>query len=412
MSGGDRRAARSRGATTSRRGLALAGGGPAGAVWEIGALRALDEALDGIEFTMLDSYVGVSAGAVLAACLANGISSEEMVHGILATHGAVQPFTPDHFFVPAYREWARRALRLPVLLAGAVRDAVAAPGDISIVESLTRLARAVPVAVFDNAPLRAYFADLFGAPRTDDFRRLDGRLTIIAADLESARPIRFGGDGWEHIPISRAIQASTALPGLYPPVVVEGRRCVDGALLKTVHASVALEDGVDLLFCINPIVPVDTTPAVRRGEMTPGVLEEGGLPVVLSQTFRTLVHSRMEVGMGAYATRFPNADVVLFEPARDQYEMFFSNIFSFRARRDVCELAYRATRRDLLERRHRLEPLLARHGITLRVDLLEEDRSVWGLHRPTGRESTGEVLAELSSALDALDAQVSGARAS
>ena len=57
-----------------RIGLALAGGGPLGAVYEIGALCALQEALAGIDFTRLQHYVGVSAGGFIAAGLANGIA--------------------------------------------------------------------------------------------------------------------------------------------------------------------------------------------------------------------------------------------------------------------------------------------------------------------------------------------------
>ena len=51
--------------------LALAGGGPLGAVYEIGVLMALSEALDGFDFNELDAYVGVSAGSFIAAGLAN-----------------------------------------------------------------------------------------------------------------------------------------------------------------------------------------------------------------------------------------------------------------------------------------------------------------------------------------------------
>ena len=58
--------------------LALAGGGPLGAVYEIGALCALEEALQGIDFTRLHHYVGVSAGGFIAAGLANGMSPREL----------------------------------------------------------------------------------------------------------------------------------------------------------------------------------------------------------------------------------------------------------------------------------------------------------------------------------------------
>ena len=58
----DRRRRRSQGV-----GLALAGGGPGGAVYEIGALRALEEAIEGFDPNRLDVYVGVSAGSMVTA---------------------------------------------------------------------------------------------------------------------------------------------------------------------------------------------------------------------------------------------------------------------------------------------------------------------------------------------------------
>ena len=64
--------------TPFRTGLAVAGGGPVGAVYELGALRALDESIDGLRLHELDVYVGVSAGAFIAASLANGISTSEL----------------------------------------------------------------------------------------------------------------------------------------------------------------------------------------------------------------------------------------------------------------------------------------------------------------------------------------------
>ena len=63
------------------------------------------------------------------------------------------------------------------------------------------------------------------------------------------------------MPISRAIEASSALPGLFPPVAIDGEHYVDGALNKTLHASVALDEGVELLLCVNPLVPFDASRA-------------------------------------------------------------------------------------------------------------------------------------------------------
>ncbi|HWJ22989.1 MAG TPA: patatin-like phospholipase family protein [Gemmatimonadaceae bacterium] len=360
-------------------GIALAGGGPLGAVYEIGALRALDEALDGLDINALDSYVGVSAGAFVAACLANGITSTQLVRMLFRNEPGEIPFTPDTFFTPAYREIGRRALMLPRLATGSVWKALRRPGAQGLGAGMAHLARALPVGYFDNEPIRRYLSALLeNNGRTDDFRALSRRLTIVAADLESGEPVLFGTDGWDHIPISRAVQASTAVPGLYLPVEIDGRPCVDGALLKTMHASVPLGHGAALLLCINPIVPVNTRSAVEAGAMRPGELVERGMPAVLSQTVRTVLRSRMDAGLTSYAHRYPRADVVVFEPERDEYGMFFANLFSLSSREAICDLAYEATRRDLSRRRDELAPLLARHGVRLREDVLDdESRTLW-----------------------------------
>jgi len=367
--------------------LALAGGGPEGSIYEIGAIRALDEVLDGIDFNELHLYVGVSAGAFIAACLANNLTTDQMCRAIIKHEPGEHPFVPETFLSPAVGEFVRGSIKVPRLVLEGLWEIARKPTDVRLFESLGRLARALPVGLFRNDPLRAYLAKIFSRPgRSDDFRRLRRRLVVVATDLDSGRPVRFGEPGLDHVPISKAVQASTALPGLYPPVQIDGRHYVDGVLLKTVHASVALDAGADLVLCVNPIVPVDTIRSVELGIMRHGRLAERGLPTVLAQTFRTIIHSRMGAGLSAYETRYSDRDVLVFEPRRDDYTMFFSNVFSFANRKAVCEHAYLSTRRKLWRNRRRLEPVLARHGITLRVDLLEDpDRSLWEsvrLHQP------------------------------
>jgi len=279
-------------------------------------------------------------------------------------------------------------------------------------EVLGVLARAIPVGLFDNEPIREYLHEIFSLEgRTDDFRELRHRLTVVATDLEAGGAIRFGTPGWDEVPISRAVQASTAVPGIYPPVLIEGRQCVDGVLLKTVHASVALEQGAKLLFCVNPIVPLDTRAGAREGRVPKDLLVTSGLPAVVSQSFRTVIHSRLRVGFSRYASRFPDADVILLEPGADEYELFFQMAFSFRSRRRVCERGYDATRRDLLARYDVLAPILASHGLTLREDVLADDtRDVWRsaeleAHRPrTHRHARPPtVTASLDAALRKLE---------
>jgi NTE family protein len=390
----------------ARIGLALAGGGPAGAVYEIGALRALEECLEGVALNDLDIYVGVSAGAFVAACLANGITATELCRAIVSEHSERVLFDPAKFFTPALGEFRRRAAMVPGLLFDGLLDYLREPRNYSAFEPLLRLARALPVGVFETRPVGEFLHKLFSrAGRTDDFRELPKPLIIVAAELDTGQPVRFGEAGWDHVPVSQAVQASAALPGLYPPVEIDGRLYVDGVLRKTMHASVALEAGVDLLLAINPIVPLDVSGRTGGGSSK---LLERGLPAVMAQSLRTLIRSRMDVGMKMYDSQFPTAQVLLIEPRRDDHRMFFTNVFSFSERKAVCEHAYSSTRAYLREHAGELAPKLALHGVRLRAEVLaDEERTLWrGLKRRSRRRQGGTGLAvidRLEGALDRLE---------
>ncbi len=357
-------------------GLALAGGGPLGAMYEIGVLLALDEGLVGIDFNDIDIYVGVSAGSFITAGLANGITPAE-VYRLFIENESVDgaKLKPEVFLKPAYREYFRRARSIPPLLASGLLRYVTSPFKRGAMDSFASLSRAIPTGIFDNQAISHFLTRAFSQPgRTNDFRQLKHRLYSVATDLDTGQSVSFGAAGLDHIPISKAVQASAALPALFPPVEIEGQYYVDGALRKTLHASVALEDGAQLVLCINPLVPFDADSARRRGKPDMEKLVEGGLPVVLSQTFRAIIHSRMQAGLSKYDTQYKGASVILFEPTSDDSEMFFTNLFSYSTRKRVCEHAYQRTRQDLLKRRYELEPIFTRYGITLDIEALKDGR--------------------------------------
>jgi predicted acylesterase/phospholipase RssA len=366
--------ARRRRRARSRVGLALAGGGPLGGIFEVGALLALTDSLEGVDFNELDAYVGVSSGAFVAAALANGLSPAQM-YRLFIDDGSDAVLTPEVFLRPAFSEFAYRLASVPRLLLQAAREWLRDPLRRGMMESLATLAHAMPVGMFDTRSVGDFLHRLFAAPgRTDDFRRLSRKLFLVATNLDTGASVTFGAPGHDHVPISTAIEASAALPGLFPPVRIGGEYYVDGALNKTLHASVALEEGVDLLLCVNPLVPFDASRAGRGARLSVAKLNEGGLPIVLSQTFRAIIHSRMKVGMTKYRRQYPGADVVLFEPDREDADMFFANIFSYRQRRHLSAAAFRKTRQNLLARVDVLAPQLARHGIRLDVARLQDPR--------------------------------------
>ena len=371
-----------------RVGLALAAGGVLGGVYEVGALRALEEAIAGLDLNRLRVIVGVSAGSFIGAHLVNGVTVTEMIRGLAAESGGEAMFDQSIFFMPAYREMARRGLQLPSVISEALTQLAKGPEDPSFMGTLEGLGRSLPVAFFSNEGIREYLEKSFLRPgRSNDFRRLRQKFFVVATDVETGRRVVFGDKEMEHIPISLAVQASTAVPGLYQPVEVEGRICVDGVLLKTMHASVALDHGADLLFCVNPLVPMETGSEDAREALGKRAVQRGGLPALLSQSFRILIHSRAVLGMERAAQSHPDSDLVLFQPESTEHRLF-TNLFRFRSRRKICEIAYQQTRQDLWRRRELLGPLFEKHGLALQLDVLADPyRTVWDcIENPKARE--------------------------
>lgn len=396
--------AHSKATSQGRIGLAIAGGGPTGGMYELGALRALDRVLEGLDLTRLDVYVGVSSGAFLASGLANRLSTEEMCRIFLTGDSDVQ-FRPEMFLKPAYAEYAKRAASAPRLVMEWAKESLANPLDISLGELLTRLGGVIPNGLFDNTGVELFLNRLFTTQgRSNDFRELNRPLYVVAVDLDSGKAVRFGSKDWDDVPISRAVQASSALPGLYPPVCIRDRHFVDGALRRTMHASVAMDRGIDLLLGLNPFVPFN---ASRDGKHPVGVkrLSEGGLPVVLSQTFRTLLQSRVQVGLEKYARQYPETDQLVMEPDEDDGRMFFTSVFSYDNRLRVCEYAFKATLKDLRDRRAQLGPLFAKHGLRLRDEILDAP-NLSILDGVTPRRPQTETTAKLSRSLNDIEAML------
>jgi NTE family protein len=398
------------GGDAPRIGLALAGGGPLGAIYEIGALCALEESLDGLDLTRLSGYVGVSAGGFIAASLANGITPRELCAAFIENDDSRSNdlFRPSLLMRPAWGEFVRRAAALPGLAAQAAFQL--AFKRRSLLAAIERLGRALPTGLLSGHAMERQLAHLFSGPhRTNDFRQLTRKLVLVATDLDSGEAVPFGQPGHDDVPISLAVQASAALPGLYVPVTVKGRTCVDGALKKTLHASVLLDEGLDLLICLNPLVPFDATHAGRHkvlggGEERIPHLVDGGLPVVLSQTFRSLIHSRLELGLKGYAESHPQTDIVLFEPDHRDPEMFLANTFSVSQRRLLAEHAYQRTREVLRSRRSTLGTQLARHGVTILAAVLDDpDRRLVGRRRRVTGTRTARALRRLDEVLHDLE---------
>ena len=385
-------------------GLALAGGGPLGGFYELGALCALEDCLEPLDMTEMDIYVGVSAGAFIAAGLANGIDLRTMAKIFVFSHRTETPFNPDHFLQPAYKDYLLNLAKTPHLVSKAILKWLKHPLKTSVVDMLEMAGKALPAGVFNNEKLENFLRTIIeDHGQTNDFRKLEKQLYVVACELNSGRIAGFGNHSNNHIPISKAVQASSALPGLYSPVKIEGKYYVDGALRRTMNASAALKQDTQLLFAVNPIVPFERNIKINEKGLT-----EGGLPLVLSQTFRSIVQSRLKSGLDKYESLYPTADIVLAEPDADDELLFNSNLFSYSKRDQLCDYAYQLTRNHLRAQQEQIIPVLERHGIYLNHrNLHEHGRNIHSFLNH--RVSHAQWSENLNHSLDALERTIRAA---
>ena len=88
--------------------LVLAGGAVSGGAFKVGGLKALNDFLVGRKITELDMYLGISAGALLSASLAAGITPDEMIKVLDGTSTRFEQLRPVDFYKPNIREFATR----------------------------------------------------------------------------------------------------------------------------------------------------------------------------------------------------------------------------------------------------------------------------------------------------------------
>jgi NTE family protein len=290
----------------ARLALALGGGGVVGGMYEVGALTALEERLNG-EGRGFDIIVGCSAGSVVASLLANGIKAAE-IYRILDEdiddplnfrRGAV--FSPDSF--------RRAAGRFGRMVWAFGKNAMAGWRG-SIPDMLARAERDLPAGFFSLTALEQFMREAFDARGlSNGFGGLQHTLLIPAVDLDRAERVVFGVGELSHIPISRAIAASSAIPGFFEPYSVEGRDYVDGGVGFSGHADLAAEAGADVVLVIHPLVPTlhDGTSLSVRAR---------GFYTIMEQTSRIYGQNLLQLGLATLQVRFPRTSFFLLEPPR------------------------------------------------------------------------------------------------
>lgn len=339
--------------------LVCAGGGITGAVYEIGCLRALEDLLDR-SMLDLDLYLGISGGAFVASLLANGLSPRQLYDEVAARSSSPFGITAAPLFRIGIGEYLKRSTRAPKVIGDALLAALSGEGR-NVADAFFTLFQLLPPGLLENSGVQEYLARLFrDHGRTDHFTDLHRDLIIVAVDLDTGDAVPFGDKGWRDVSISKAVQASTALPGLYRPIRIGGRDYVDGGVKKTAHINLAIQHGADLVICLNPIVPILNDIA---GGPLHGHLSSRGPTWVLDQVLRITLHGRMQYGLERYESEHPEVDIMILEPTRDDMRMFTHNIMRYSARHVVAQHGYRSAKRQFIEREAHYRQMLARHGI-------------------------------------------------
>ncbi|HPM76649.1 MAG TPA: patatin-like phospholipase family protein [bacterium] len=401
-------------------GLVLAGGAISGAAYKLGGLKALSDLMVNHDITDFDLFVGLSAGALIAAPLATGVSPEEMLKSLDGKSSKLSQFTPFDFYNPNFSEFIQKPLQLvfdtsttlprfsinflSMLFAPdrhffkTLRQAMGSPKyrNIDLLlkllvkiaaasKSLPKWADYVPSGIFDNSKIEAYIRrNLERNHLKNDFHDLYQRrrkeLYITATNLDSGEVVVFGHDEFNDVSISESIQGSTALPGFYKPARIKGVDYVDGGVAATANIDVAINHGADLIICYNPFRPLKNELLVHWYKDIDQYITDkphlaaGGMVAVINQVFRMLLHHRLHQAMQTYASD-PNfmGDILLIEPDVNDVQYFAMNPVNFWQRGRAAERGFLSVKQSLEEQYPLIKKILNSYGVETSMIYIDED---------------------------------------
>jgi NTE family protein len=241
-----------------KRALVLGGGGVTGVAWEIGLLHGLAE--EGADLSAADLFVGTSAGSVVAAQLTSGTGIDALYeHELADTTGDTDA-----------------TIGTRVLLGFVLASLW--PGDRA--RGRARLGRAALKA--RTVPESARRTAIAARVRRDDWPA--ARLRVTAVEAQTGAFQVFDNDSG--VSLIDAVAASCAVPLVWPPMTVGGRRYVDGGVRSV--ANVDLARGYERVVVIAPL-----TAAARRAD------RPGAQAAALGPGVRTAVISPTDAALTA-----------------------------------------------------------------------------------------------------------------
>lgn len=303
--------------------LVLSGGGTKAAAFHIGVCLAMQQR--GFAFGNLTSslankpgirfktFVGSSAGSIVASFLASGYSLEDIIYAFTLGSGLTElmPHSKlnqeEHHLPPmGYRDLFSVPIKeaLPRwFLPDFFSNKLGITGGLEVL-----IKRGVKVnGLFSTQNLEKYFREK--ALKTNNFNDLETRLFIIATYLDYPKKAIFGpkidktfkgdknADYISNVSISEAIASSSALPAVFAPYGIKLNKSqegeeettyfFDGEIRDTMSTHVATEQGADLI-----IASYSMSPYALNTEM--GSLNQYGIPMIINQAIYQVIHQKVE----------------------------------------------------------------------------------------------------------------------
>ncbi len=346
-----------------KKAIAAAGGGITGIYYEIGVLKCLHDAFDA-DIRDFDMFLGISGGAVVASCLANGISIDEIITKIGDLDRSWNYRLKLSWRQLNVTEVPRRVLLLHREMLRYGMRMLKREDELSVA-SVFGLYAVLLGPIFDNAQFEKAIRNLFKkSGHTNDFRELESELYIGATDQDRREAVLFGDVGFDDVTISRAVQASAAMHPFFPSVEIGGRYYTDGIVTRTSNLRAAIDHGADLVFIIDPFLPLISDKAgFNRGH---------GNMWIVEQDYKTMSFTRFSQARKELLRTNPDVNTYNFVPSnRMRRLMGKQNPFISRNFHPIVCEAYRGTYRRLKQLEYKMRGELASHNITLDLGPVE-----------------------------------------
>ncbi|APR78944.1 Hypothetical protein A7982_04291 [Minicystis rosea] len=254
-------------------------GGAARGLSHLGVLKACEEL--GIE---PDIFVGANTGALVGALYGQDIPLDVLLDG---------------FRLPWRRRHDGPRLRLRTFLgAPRLRDFLD-PGYLAS-------------GLFSIDALERYLAQNLPI---NDFRQLPKRVFVTAVDVDNGQRVVFGPGYEEAVPISRALAASCCVPGVFRPYRIDGRYFLDGEIVRTLSADLAVAAGANVVIISNIYRPEERSPERRS-------IARRGAHAVMRQAFNIVLSEKQRRGVELLCKLYPHVKFLDIAPDVGSYGYF------------------------------------------------------------------------------------------